>query len=399
MISIEDMALVDPSLSGFCKDDLDKLHGRSEMLFKPSLFDQFEVTSATGEKTLFHFISLYERPETLEKALRSNNTKFFVEKIQEGVDLAKSLGCQTVGLGGFTSIISHNGHLVNSRGMSLTTGNSFTVASTIESLLIGCRKKGLSVAKSSLAIIGAPGNIGSLCSEFAAERFEQLVLTGRPGSLKALKRLATKIIKSSLANPNWPLSRRLSLNEIYRQFLRNGFEKAKLEDFLGSQDTLKIYDHIPQLQTEAILTCTNSTHALLFERNVSSNTQVIIDTAVPYNVSEELKTKRKDILFAQGGLVHIPNAPDFFVSGIPTEYGSTLACLSETLILSLEGYKEHFSYGLLKKDQIELISRLARKHGFQIGALKQDPIRHIYPTDSTTWPSLSPKRTKHSSPA
>ena len=80
---------------------------------------------------------------------------------------------------------------------------------------------------------------------------------------------------------------------------------------------------------------------------------------------------RPDVLVIEGGVCVAPGEnPRFnFDFGFPE--GVCLACMAETMILTLEGRFEDFSIGRgLQIEKVEEISRLAKKHGFKLAGFR-----------------------------
>ena len=75
-------------------------------------------------------------------------------------------------------------------------------------------------------------------------------------------------------------------------------------------------------------------------------------------------------LAIQGGVVRLPHNPDFRISGIPLPPGHAFACMSETLLMGLEGMKSHGSYGTISTDQVFQSLAIAEKHGFTLGSFQ-----------------------------
>ena len=97
---------------------------------------------------------------------------------------------------------------------------------------------------------------------------------------------------------------------------------------------------------------------------------VVCDVARPRDVSKKVAEERDDVLVIEGGLVEVPGDVNFnFNFGYPPKLA--LACMSETMILALEGRFENYTLGRnLTLEQVEEIGRLAKKHGFKLAGLR-----------------------------
>ncbi|GAB1401776.1 hypothetical protein MASR1M68_06870 [Elusimicrobiota bacterium] len=91
---------------------------------------------------------------------------------------------------------------------------------------------------------------------------------------------------------------------------------------------------------------------------------VVCDISVPHNITEH-DADKTNVLVIDGGLVQVPCHVDFEYLALPP--GVAYACLSEAMILSLEGRFESFSYGgEISYQKIIEINSLANKHGFKL---------------------------------
>jgi predicted amino acid dehydrogenase len=76
------------------------------------------------------------------------------------------------------------------------------------------------------------------------------------------------------------------------------------------------------------------------------------------------------VLVIEGGVVEVPGDVEFnFNFGFPPKMA--YACMSETMMLALEGRYESFTLGKdVSVEQVEEITRLARKHGFKLAGFR-----------------------------
>ena len=69
----------------------------------------------------------------LPEQMVGSEEPFAIRKITECIKLAKRLGAEIVGLGGFTSIIGSGGEIVaRDAGVAVTSGNTYTASLVIE---------------------------------------------------------------------------------------------------------------------------------------------------------------------------------------------------------------------------------------------------------------------------
>ena len=72
----------------------------------------------------------------------------------------------------------------------------------------------------------------------------------------------------------------------------------------------------------------------------------------------------------EGGVIKVPGDPQFnFNFGFPEK--TAYACMSETIMLALEGRFENFTLGKdVSVEQVDEINRIAHKHGFQLAKFR-----------------------------
>jgi hypothetical protein len=97
---------------------------------------------------------------------------------------------------------------------------------------------------------------------------------------------------------------------------------------------------------------------------------VILDVALPPDISAAEAAVRPDVLVVESGEVMIPGPVSFsFDIGLPP--GVAYACLAEAALLTMENRYECFTLGRdLHPDKVKEIYRLFRRHKFQIAPLR-----------------------------
>jgi predicted amino acid dehydrogenase len=99
---------------------------------------------------------------------------------------------------------------------------------------------------------------------------------------------------------------------------------------------------------------------------------IVCDVAKPADVCRTVHERRPDVLVFDGGLVRYPD-PIAFAQNMGYEPGVNLACLTETVILALEGVRSgRFGVGLASElvAEVPRIRDAARRHGFTVGELR-----------------------------
>jgi len=97
---------------------------------------------------------------------------------------------------------------------------------------------------------------------------------------------------------------------------------------------------------------------------------VVCDVARPRDVSEAVARERNDVLVIEGGVIAVPGDVEFnFDFGFPPK--TAYACMSETMILALEGRYESYTLGKeVSVEQVREMTELAAKHGFKLAGFR-----------------------------
>lgn len=317
-----------------------------------------------------------------------------VRVIGEAVDMGRDLGAGIVGLGALTSVVTRGGRSVTDRNVAITSGNSFTVLMAIEALYRGAEKMHIDIAQAQGAVVGATGSIGRACSLLLSEQMTNIILLG---------------------NAQHPTSSRNRLNSLYQDifaYARQRLEKGEESGMAGwlkmvteiladrndlqAQQLLEQYDQgklsqewvrtaaaylnleVPVVTSlnldetlplcDLIVAASNAPEYLIYPHHLSPGC-VVCDVARPADVSPEVYDTRDDLLVLEGGLVQYPDSISF---GPNFGYrdGVSLACLSETVLLAMEGDYQHFSIGAkLPLDTVAYFRHLGQKHGFSLAGL------------------------------
>ena len=324
-----------------------------------------------------------------------------VETIQEAVDMAVGLGAQIVGLGAYTSVVTQGGRDVQGRGVAITSGNSFTIAMAVEAVFRGAEMMEIDIPSARGAVVGATGSIGRVCAILLSERLSAVNLIGNPAhrvsSVRRLRNLADEMIHHAAASLEAGESQGLAswLKRILAQLEGSGdpeaqrllFELKKsvnggaeqprphvlmeeISRFLGESPPINISVELKKGMRSAdlVITASNSP-AFLVTSDCLKPGAVVCDVSRPNDVSPAVREQRKDVLVFEGGLVQMPDRLSFN-SNLNCREGVNLACLSETMILALEGDFRDFSIGSrIPLETIQYLRHLGKKHGFELAAL------------------------------
>jgi fatty aldehyde-generating acyl-ACP reductase len=286
-------------------------------------------SKGSGQEIGGQFVTIPLLPQQfLEK-----DRQWVLERIIQGALIAQQNGAQMVGLGGYTSVVGEAGKAVAEvLDAGVTSGNSYTVVSAMEATLKAAEALELDLARCNVAVVGATGSIGSVCSRLLARRVARISLVAR--SAQRLQVLAENLSAESGCN--------VSIDTDLEQGVR---------------------------EADVIVTATSSGGNILRPEFFKPGV-VICDVSLPHDVCRSVARLRPDVLVIEGGVVEVPGTPEFnFDFGFPP--GHSLACMAETMILTLEGRFEDYSLGRgLSLEKVEEISQLARRHGFRTAGFR-----------------------------
>lgn len=261
------------------------------------------------------------------------------EKIIDSAKIGADLGAKIVGLGAFSSIAGDAGISVAKRlsgTINVTSGNSYTVFTAIEGLLRAAEMMEIDIKNATVAVIGASGGIGAVCAKILAKKAGEVLLIGRDqGKLEKLQsEIALTKSDSSLATITIATDTKAAI------------KKADL-----------------------VLAVSSSVDVLIFPEDLKTGA-VVCDVARPRDVAKQVVEERDDVLVIEGGVIEVPGRPNFrFDFGFPDK--TAYACMSETMLLALEGTYESYTLGRdLSVEQVERIGEMAHKHGFKLAGFR-----------------------------
>lgn len=255
------------------------------------------------------------------------------EKIVGAIRIAEERGAKIVGLGALTSVVGDQGVTVAKNvNIAVTTGNSYTIATAVEGALQGAELMGIEPGRVQVAIVGATGSIGKTCAYLLAKKCSEVKLIGR--SADRLEGLAFELSK-----------------------------EAKASVTLTTDVAAGVRD------ADIVVTVSSAVDAII-EPSFIKPGAIVCDVARPRDVSESVRRERDDVLIIDGGVIEVPGDVNFnFNFGFPPK--TAYACMSETMILALEGRYESYTLGRdVSVEQVEEISRLASKHGFKLAGFR-----------------------------
>jgi predicted amino acid dehydrogenase len=245
-------------------------------------------------------------------------------------------GAKLLGLGAFTSIVGDAGVTVAREApIAVTSGNSLTVAMTLEAAKTAVRQMGKrDLAHGRAMVIGATGSIGAVCSRLLAQAVRDVVLVSiEPDRLVHLK---------ALIEAETP----------------------------GARVEIATSSHEAVGECDLVVTSTSAFGQRVLDLDRCAPGAVVCDVARPCDVTADEAATRPDVLVIEAGEVLLPGEPHLgFDIGLPR--GTVYACLAETALLALLGRFECFSLGReLDTERVKEIYRLARQHGLRLAGLR-----------------------------
>lgn len=259
--------------------------------------------------------------------------EFVLKKITQAIRKAERLGAKIVTLGGFTSVIGNEGEDVSKRvNIAVTSGNTYTAALAVDGIVKAAYHMDLNLSDSTLAVIGATGDIGSICTKILAKRVKKVSIVARNEA-----RLAD--FSNSLKQESG----------------------AEISIYKYTKDAIK--------DADIVLTVTSAISAIIKSEDLKPGS-IVCDVAIPANIAKEVAKARDDVFVFEGGLAKLPYQSEIkdrtFNDLMPT--GSIYGCLAEGVVLAFDGKFENYSIGRgrITEARVSEISRIAKKHGLQL---------------------------------
>ena len=288
----------------------------------------------TGQKVEGYLLYIGGTPRELMR----RDPAFVYRRLIKASRMAERYGARLMGLGAFTSVVGDAGITVAQKAdIAITSGNSLTVAATLETAKQAVVKMGNSLEEAHQAkvmVIGATGSIGSVCSRLLAQAVPNIVLVApRPEKLIALK----QTIENETPNAVVTLS-------------------TTADDYVGDCDL--------------IVTTTTALNTRIIDITMCKPGAVICDIARPPDITEEEAALRPDVLVIESGEILLPGKPNYGMDiGLPP--GVAYACLAETALLALDGRFEDYTLGRnIEIERVKEIYRLYKKHGLELSGIR-----------------------------
>lgn len=286
----------------------------------------------TGQRIEGYLISLGATP----RQMMAHGERFTYNRLNRAARMAERFGARIMGLGAFTSVVGDAGITVaHEADIAITSGNSLTVAATLESAKQAAIRLGVQdLTKGKVMIIGATGSIGSICSRLLAQAIFDVVLVSiEPEKLIELKRL----IQEETPEAHVAIA-------------------TRPDELVGECDL--------------VVTATSAFGQRILDISKCKPGAVICDVARPPDISPQEAALRPDVMVIESGEVLIPGDIDFgYDIGLPPK--TAYACLAETALLAMEGRFEDYTLGRnITIERVKEIYRLFKKHQFQLAGLR-----------------------------
>ncbi|MFF2012660.1 aminotransferase class III-fold pyridoxal phosphate-dependent enzyme [Streptomyces sp. NPDC058195] len=300
--------------------------------------DPFEVirhhvTSAAGGEVEVVMVAAPFTAAQANAGLRAGHGAWLRRAVLDAVDLGASLGCEVIGLGGHTSIVTNAARDVVENGMKVTSGNSLTAACAYDLLRLQLAESG---GERRVGLVGGIGNIGAVMAELIAPHCDSMVLVGRPGSTRRLATVADRLT--------------------------------------GSADITLAEDMSALRDCPIVISATNSAEPVILPHHLADDQKVLVcDLAVPGDVHPEV-TGMPHVTLVSGGRIQLPGVQTPHFPGLTLPPGILYSCMAETMLLSFEPEMRSLSYGGLTSTGVLAARDLAARHGFHPARIVCDDI-------------------------
>lgn len=316
----------------------------------------------------------------LPKDMRGAGRASAARMVSDAVDLSVEDGAARVGLGAFTSIATRGGESVTGRGAPITSGNTLTTVSAVESIRKMARRTGIALETAHVVVVGASGAIGRLASMMLAREAGRLTLVGNaanPFSPGLMARTADEVCEALYAerDEQGRMHGQLQRDIVERMgrlgpeaiASRKGLAERLRVAFRLHGDACPLDWGLPLEQAlqgaDIVLVATSADTTLIHPADLAPGT-LVCDVARPPNVARD-ESRLGQVLVFDGGLIKPPFEIDLGpFQTLPQNL--CWGCLGETVLLALSREDRDFSIGSsLSLADADHIAMLAEAHGFE----------------------------------
>lgn len=286
----------------------------------------------TGQRIEGYLFTLGATP----RQMMQKDATFTYRQLNQCARMAERKGARIMGLGAFTSVVGDAGiTIAHEADIAVTSGNSLTVAMTLEAAKEAVKLMGASdLSKGRAMIVGATGSIASVCSRLIAQAIGNVVLVSiEPEKLLELKRT----IQHETPGAEVTIA-------------------TKAGDLIAACDL--------------VITATSAFGQRVIDITKCKAGAVVCDVARPPDINPAEAALRPDVLVIESGEVRIPGDIDFgYDIGLPPK--TAYACLAETALLAMDGRFEDYTLGRnITMERVKEIYKLSLKHGFKLAGLR-----------------------------
>lgn len=259
-------------------------------------------------------------PLTAKQMIRER--RLACKRVETAVKFAEKVNARIVGLGAFTSIVTHDGlDLVGKVKTGITTGNALSAATAIQNAAKATELVHRKLSEVTVAIVGAAGNVGSACARVLSKSVKKLILVDI--NKRGTERLAVEIA----GNP----------------------AEVHLSTEIGTI-----------AEADIVIVVTNTPGVIVRAQHLKRGA-IVIDCAQPKNVSEQVPLERSDVIVIESAVLRLPGLLCDFDLGIGK--GEALGCMAETIVLDAVDWHRDFSVGRITVDHIHKIMAAAKISG------------------------------------
>ncbi|MCP3873261.1 MAG: dehydrogenase [Desulfobacteraceae bacterium] len=293
------------------------------------------IKSPTGVEVEGWIITIGETAEQMQ----AHPPEFTTKKIMKAALKAKKLGAQVMGIAMLPKGLKNTALEVGKHAvLPITTGNSYTASTALWAAADAVRQMGLSklkdgkILRAKAMVIGATGDVGSICTRLLATAFEEVYLVSRN------------------------MAKLLTLQETLQA------EKSDLKLFVSTRADRYLDD------MDVVVMASSGAQKSIDIMRVKPGC-VITDITRPMIFSQKQVAKRQDVLVITGGEIELPGV-DIEMKDIGLPHGVAYAGLAETIILALEGRFEDFTKGSNTEwEKVKEIYKLGIKHGMKLSSI------------------------------
>ncbi len=297
----------------------------------PQIVDEIKVTSITGDTIIGKYVESCFLPEMLA----TRRIKAATRKILNAMAHAQKNGLDITALGGFSSIIFENfdlSQMKQVRNLTLdftrfTTGNTHTAYVICRQVEQAAAQLGIDLARSTVAVCGATGDIGS-------------------------------------AVCRW-LSQKLDVQDLLL-IARNRARLDELQADLGRGKIMSLEAALPA--ADIIVWVASMPKGVQIDASTLKQPCLLIDGGYPKNLGTKINGEGIHVL--NGGIVEHSLDIDWKIMDIvqmDVPNRQLFACFAEAMLLEFEKWYTNFSWGrnLITIDKMEQIGNASVKHGFR----------------------------------